>query len=143
MLQDDPQGLYDLACTMPMLSRFWRDSLWSIRSWSTCRRRLPPTIREGGHLFRESLSRFGLCPSSKMASAALPVDKQTRQPIIPAGALDSFRFEDTTPVIGREFLEVNIVNDILDAPDGKAEERLRDLAYTSELLLRLHAESVN
>ncbi|KXT15530.1 hypothetical protein AC579_3406 [Pseudocercospora musae] len=49
-------------------------------------------------------------------------------PINPSGALDQFTYEDTTPVIGREFLDANIVNDILNAAD--AEERLRELAYT-------------
>lgn len=57
-------------------------------------------------------------------------------PIKPSGALDQFTYEDTTPVIGREFLDANIVNDILNAPN--AEERLRDLAYTSELTTRKH-----
>lgn len=52
------------------------------------------------------------------------------EPVQPSGALKDFSYEDTTPVIGREFLNVNIVDDILNAPN--ADERLRDLAYTSE-----------
>lgn len=52
-----------------------------------------------------------------------------RVPIIPCGALNSFSYEDTTPALGREFSNINIVEDVLNAPD--AEDRLRDLAYTS------------
>lgn len=43
--------------------------------------------------------------------------------------MDSFPYDDTTPVIGREYYDVNIVDDILNAPN--LEERLRDLAYIS------------
>jgi hypothetical protein len=49
-----------------------------------------------------------------------------------SGALDSsFKFEETTPVIGREYPEVNIVDDILNA--ANAEELIHDLAVTSKL----------
>lgn len=51
------------------------------------------------------------------------------EPLKLSGALDKFSFEDTTPVIGREFHNVNIVDDLLSAPD--ADELLRDLAITS------------
>ncbi|PSS05242.1 hypothetical protein BD289DRAFT_339713, partial [Coniella lustricola] len=56
--------------------------------------------------------------------------KQTSYPVPLklSGALDGLSWEDTTPVIGREFVGVNIVDDILNAPN--AEERLRDLAIT-------------
>lgn len=52
-----------------------------------------------------------------------------RAPIVPTGALDSFAFEDTTPGLGREYINVNLVDDVLNAPNSKG--RLRDLAYTS------------
>jgi hypothetical protein len=52
------------------------------------------------------------------------------EPLKVSGALDHFRHEETTPVIGREFLDVNIVDDILNAEN--ADERLRDLAITSK-----------
>lgn len=52
------------------------------------------------------------------------------EPITPSGALDQFSYEDATRVIGREYLDVNLVDDILNAPN--ADERLRDLAYASE-----------
>lgn len=47
-----------------------------------------------------------------------------------SGALDKFKYEDTTPEIGREFLNVNIVDDLLRAIN--ADEVLRDLAVTSK-----------
>ena len=52
-----------------------------------------------------------------------------RKPLEPTGALDKFPFEETTPVIGREYTDVNIVNDLLNAND--ADSLLRDLAITS------------
>ncbi|CAN9099230.1 unnamed protein product [Alternaria alternata] len=45
------------------------------------------------------------------------------------GALDAgFKFEETTPVIGREYPDVNIVEDILNA--SNADDLIRDLAIT-------------
>jgi hypothetical protein len=54
-----------------------------------------------------------------------------RLPLELSGALDSFRFEESTPTIGREYFQVDIVKDILDAENGEA--LVRDLAITSEL----------
>jgi hypothetical protein len=54
-----------------------------------------------------------------------------RLPLELSGALDSFQFEESTPAIGREYLNVDIVKDILDADNAKA--LVRDLAITSEL----------
>ncbi|KAF2764376.1 taurine catabolism dioxygenase [Teratosphaeria nubilosa] len=51
-----------------------------------------------------------------------------RPPLELSRALDDFPYEDTTPIIGREFTSVNIVDDILNADN--ADERLRDLAIT-------------
>lgn len=51
------------------------------------------------------------------------------RPLKLSGALDQFKHEETTPVIGREFIGVNIVDDLLNAEDADA--RLRDLAITS------------
>lgn len=45
------------------------------------------------------------------------------------GALNKFESEDVTPVIGREFPKVNIVDDLLTSPE--ADTLLRDLAITS------------
>ncbi|KAH9830226.1 taurine dioxygenase family protein [Teratosphaeria destructans] len=55
-------------------------------------------------------------------------DSYPRPPLELSGALDDFTYDDTTPIIGREFTNVNIVNDILNADN--ADERLRDLAIT-------------
>lgn len=50
-------------------------------------------------------------------------------PLKLSGALAGYAYEDTTPVIGREFLDVNVVDDVLSAEN--ADERLRDLAIIS------------
>lgn len=50
-----------------------------------------------------------------------------REPLKLSGALNEFKYEDTTPVIGREFFNANIVDDIMTS-----EERIRDLAITSK-----------
>ncbi|KAF2656077.1 taurine dioxygenase family protein [Lophiostoma macrostomum CBS 122681] len=51
------------------------------------------------------------------------------EPLQKTGALDDkFTYEETTPVIGREYATVNIVNDILEASDADA--LIRDLAIT-------------
>ena len=52
------------------------------------------------------------------------------EPLKLSGALDHFTFEETTPVIGREFFNIDIVDDLLN--DENADERLRDLAITSK-----------
>lgn len=51
------------------------------------------------------------------------------KPLKQSGALEKFSYEETTPVIGREFLNVNIVDDLLNA--SNADELIRDLAITS------------
>jgi hypothetical protein len=52
-------------------------------------------------------------------------------PLNKSGVLDDkFKYEDATPVIGREYPEGNIVDDILNASDS--DELLRDLAITSK-----------
>lgn len=74
-----------------------------------------------------------------LLSDELPVREDTAngkktsypQPLKLSGALAHFQREDTTPVIGTEFLNVNIVDDILKAPNS--DELLRDLAITSLL----------
>ena len=54
---------------------------------------------------------------------------QTRVGLESTGSLDKFDSDDLTPVIGREFANTNIVEDILNAPN--ADQLLRDLAITS------------
>jgi hypothetical protein len=63
-----------------------------------------------------------------------PTKQEYPAPQKKTGALDaSFKFEETTPVIGREYPEVNIVEDILNA--SNTDELIRDLAITSESFL--------
>jgi hypothetical protein len=50
--------------------------------------------------------------------------------LTPSGALDKFTFEESTPVIGREYPSVNLVDDIINAKN--ADELIRDLAITSK-----------
>ncbi|KAK8004277.1 putative DNA replication regulator SLD2 [Apiospora arundinis] len=50
------------------------------------------------------------------------------KPLQLSGALEKFAYEEATPVIGREYLNVNIVDDLLNA--ANADELLRDLAIT-------------
>lgn len=58
-----------------------------------------------------------------------------REPLQLSGAFDAFRFEETTPTIGREYLDVDVVNDILLADNADA--LVRDLAITSKLIYSL------
>lgn len=51
------------------------------------------------------------------------------EPLKKTGAIDKFEFEETTPVVGREYPKLNIVDDILGAEN--ADELIRDLAITS------------
>jgi hypothetical protein len=51
------------------------------------------------------------------------------QPLQSSGALDKFVYEDITPVIGREFPHLNVVDDLLNSPNSDA--LLRDLAIAS------------
>jgi hypothetical protein len=55
------------------------------------------------------------------------------KPLKLSGALGQFKFEETTPCIGREYLGVDIVDDLLNAENS--DERLRDLAITSRLYI--------
>ncbi|PSN59475.1 taurine dioxygenase family protein [Corynespora cassiicola Philippines] len=52
----------------------------------------------------------------------------TRQSLKPSGILDKFGYEDVTPVIGREFPNLNLVDDILKAEN--ADELIKELAIT-------------
>ena len=58
-----------------------------------------------------------------------------KEPLKLSGALDKFESFDVTPVIGREFANVDLV-EWLNAPDS--DELLRDLAITSEITPYAH-----
>lgn len=69
-------------------------------------------------------------------SSVLPADDNLpklltdhREPLKLSGALDKFEQFDVTPVIGREFVNVNLV-ELLRAPNS--DELIRDLAVTSK-----------
>lgn len=66
-------------------------------------------------------------PSGKMKSYPKPLKS--------SGTLDKFEWEDVTPVIGREFPTLNLVDDILHA--ANSDELLRDLAIESEFTLKI------
>ncbi|KAM7215481.1 hypothetical protein V8F06_009147 [Rhypophila decipiens] len=53
---------------------------------------------------------------------------QHPKPLELSGALGKFSYEETTPEIGREFLDVNLVDDVLKAENADA--IIRDLAIT-------------
>jgi hypothetical protein len=55
-----------------------------------------------------------------------------REPLKLSGALDQFESFDVTPIIGREFVDVNLA-DWIKAPNS--DELLRDLAITSQSLI--------
>lgn len=68
---------------------------------------------------------------------------QIRKPLKSTGSLDKHQSVDTTPVIGTEFPEANLV-EWLNAPD--ADELLRDLAIKSKPIrayLTMKANSLN
>lgn len=52
------------------------------------------------------------------------------EPLQPSGVLEQVAYEDITPVIGREFPHLNVVNDLLNSPN--ADTLIRDLAITSK-----------
>lgn len=69
--------------------------------------------------------------TNDVSSVAEPSVKDFARPapLELSGALDDFDHDDLTPIIGREFININIVDDILNAPD--ADNRLREIAIIS------------
>ncbi|RDW61676.1 putative alpha-ketoglutarate-dependent sulfonate dioxygenase-2 [Coleophoma crateriformis] len=55
-----------------------------------------------------------------------PMATKTSKFLKSTGSLDGFKYDDLTPVIGTEFPELNIVDDLLNSPD--ADRLIRDLA---------------
>ena len=56
--------------------------------------------------------------------------QSSRKPVELSGAIEHLRFEDLTPAIGREYYDVNIVDDLMNA--GDSDDRLRDLALAGK-----------
>ncbi len=76
---------------------------------------------------RRSLADYG---STVPTDTVLPeVLTDHREPLKLSGALDKFEHFDVTPVIGREFVNVNLA-EVLRAPNS--DELIRDLAITSK-----------
>ncbi len=59
---------------------------------------------------------------------ALPQSQYPREPLKLTGILDQYKSFDVTPVIGREFVNVNL-KEWLEAPNS--DELIRDLAIIS------------
>lgn len=60
----------------------------------------------------------------------IPKDASHPSPLRPSGKLDNFKHEETTPVVGREYPDLNVVDDLLNSSD--ADDLIRDLAIASE-----------
>jgi hypothetical protein len=56
--------------------------------------------------------------------------QNSRKPVELSGAIDHLRFEDLTPAIGREYYDVDIVDDLMNAENS--DDRLRDLALAGK-----------
>lgn len=76
-------------------------------------------------------------PSSQVKDSELKVEEEKlpelrtghKEPLKLSGALDQYKSFDVTPVIGREYEDVNLV-ELLRAPNS--DDLIRDLAITSE-----------
>lgn len=67
----------------------------------------------------------------QMSDTNAEIFKQSpRKPVQLSGAIEHLRCEDLTPAIGREYYDVNIVDDLMNARDS--DDRLRDLALASK-----------
>lgn len=75
----------------------------------------------------------GILSDSNVSTQDAKSNTHASEPFKPTGALDRFGFEDVTPIIGREFSSLNIVDDLLNAEN--ADDLLRELAITSILIL--------
>ncbi|KAJ5614682.1 taurine dioxygenase family protein [Penicillium herquei] len=67
-------------------------------------------------------------PESLPVRPAASEQSKYPAPLQLSGELDKFEFDETTPIIGREFPTVNIVDDLLNAPNS--DDLVRDLAIT-------------
>ena len=59
--------------------------------------------------------------------------KLVKEPLKYSGSLDGYKFFESTPVIGREYVDLKLM-DLLKAPD--ADQQLKDLAITSSFPFR-------
>lgn len=70
---------------------------------------------------------YNLTQTLKATKLSGTQPKLQRQPLQPSGALDKYAHFDVTPIIGREYSDLQI-KDLLEAPN--ADELIRDLAIT-------------
>lgn len=112
-----------LPLPIPHLPHHHSQSTHSVKPYTNTQRMAPAATTTIPIHSSSSIDNEGI---STKKTASYPV------PLKLGNALDGLEWEDTTPVIGREFIGVNIVDDILNAPN--ADERLRDLAITSEII---------
>ena len=75
-----------------------------------------------------------MAPTALQAESApktyeFPKSKLATYPLKSTGSIDSFKQIILTPIIGTEYPETNIVDEILNA--SNAEQRIRDLAIKS------------
>ena len=72
----------------------------------------------------------GILAEETASNQASQVHDHASEPLRPSGALEKFEYEDVTPIIGREFPNLNIVNDLINGENS--DELLRELAITSK-----------
>lgn len=84
-----------------------------------------------------AISHFIMAPAA-VSTETLPAlpgkAKSYPKPLKSSGLLAKFTWEDVTPVIGREFPTINLVNDVLHA--ANSDQLVRDLAIESEFTPR-------
>ena len=101
---------------------------------------MAPSLTETVTHTAEEIQTILLASSSREKAATIATSIQAherREPLRLSGALDEFKSFDVTPVIGREFENVDLA-DWLEAPNS--DELLRDLAITS-IYLPFHDNS--
>jgi hypothetical protein len=57
--------------------------------------------------------------------------QSSQKPVELSGAIEHLRCEDLTPAIGREYYDVNIVDDLMNSENS--DDRLRDLALAGKI----------
>lgn len=67
--------------------------------------------------------------AASSSSPAIVANQMINKPLSMTGILDNYKYDDLTPVIGREYPTIQI-RDLLNAPNS--EELLREMAIISE-----------
>jgi hypothetical protein len=69
-------------------------------------------------------------PGNEQQVSELRSSDKALEPVELSGAIEHLRSEDLTPAIGREYYDVNIVDDPMNAENS--DDRMRDLALASK-----------